>query len=171
MPGDLDSRPRSKCPICRRGKRRDRPSAPRRDVHRAIGRDGNTVWVTFCGQTLNDAPRRQIDDGQRVSEILGDVERPSIPGDGDASRIMRSIFARLSGSQHDRVGESRASIAPIEPVYQIFVTARDVQRVSIGAERESQENSRQGNLLEDATGGSLDDLYALLPPAVEQNYQ
>ena len=66
---------------------RDVIAAPCRSVDMSIGRDGDTVREWAYGHSLNDTTCGQVDDGEGIAEIFGNIQRPAVWRERDARRI------------------------------------------------------------------------------------
>jgi hypothetical protein len=49
--------------------------APRRNIRRAVRRDGDSVGIVFGRQPLDDRGRVRVNDRERVADVLGDVKK------------------------------------------------------------------------------------------------
>ena len=101
MTTDPDSCALRERSVALRGKRRHRPTIPRRDVDSAVGSGSDAVGIFLRRQPLHNPSRREIDHRQRVTQILRDVQHPAIARYRDAARVPGSAPARWLRCQND----------------------------------------------------------------------
>src|SRR5438045_5627590 len=101
MTTDTDSCALRERSVALRGKRRHRPTIPRRDVDRAVGSGNDAVGIFFRRQPLHDPSRREIDNRERVAQILRDIQHPAIARYRDAAWVPGSAPARWLRFQSD----------------------------------------------------------------------
>lgn len=98
MASDLDRSFRGEVSARIHAKRSDARGAPRRNVDvrpRRIVRGDDGIRVRANGNPLDDAPRCEVEDRERIAEIFRDVERFVVGRQRDAGGISRQP-ARLS---------------------------------------------------------------------------
>ena len=117
-------------------------------VDAAVGRGEDGVRIRSGAEHLYDAARRDIDNGDRVREILGHVEHATIAGEREAGRVARAgRRAVLRGGARaghrdaidERGGRGGGCRAPTIDVHAVRGAAGGVERAAVGAEREPDE--------------------------------
>jgi hypothetical protein len=144
----------------------DRVAAPSRDVNLAAGRDDG-VRVMVGLESLYDAPRSDIDDGERISDVLGDVEQPPVAREGEPGREARAVLLRILLGECDPACGRQSPVAPVVAEDGVLVAAGDVERPTVGREGEAEEGRGLRDRLDDSAGRKLNDLDALLAPPAQ----
>ncbi len=151
------------------GERRHGSGAPRRHVDRAVGADHHAIRVPPSRQTLRDAARAHVDDGEGIGEILRDVQAAAVRGErqlrwvADAGLMTAGRWRR----KHDAVGKDGRVAGPTKQVDTIGVSTGCAEPVPVRRKREAEECCGKINGLRDLSGSPVDDLDSGGRPSIQ----
>src|SRR5512139_3523887 len=134
---------------------------PARDEHLTFGRD-DRVRITLRPHALHDAQRLRVDNRHGVTQVLGDIEKPSVARHGQPGRITRAAPLRILDRKPGLTVRRCASVPPRVSVDNVFITARYPKRLSVRRKRHSDKRGRLTNRLENASAPAVDHLDSLL---------
>ena len=117
--------------------------APAGHVHGAIVVHDHTIRVAPRTEPLCHAASGQVDDGERVGQVLGHIQQPAIAAGGDAGRITAAAAAWAGPCTHDDgIAQRQPRRCPVIAIDRVGVAARRVQCATIGSERQPDECRR-----------------------------
>ena len=171
MPPDTKATRGNERPVRLRAKDGDGVSTPGRHVDAAVARDLHGVRIMIRREPLHHLAGGDVDDGQAVADVFGDVDEARARCRGDAGGISRARLVRHLLSEHDPRAQFRRLAVPGVTVDGVVVAAGYVEHLSVGRERRAEKRSRLRDRLRDPQRLQIDDLDSLLAPAAEHHDQ
>ena len=167
MPADRHARARLEPGGVRR-ERREPGASPRRNVHAAVRTRHDPVRISAGRQALDDTTGAQVDDGERVREVLGDVEPPPIRRNRHARWVADPEADGALGIEPDAVRERGRIPLPGVPINHVLAASGRIERPPVAGECETEKGRGLDKGLSDPPTRRINDLEALLAVSTQE---